>query len=53
MGKVFHIYLRVEPFAVLFWALGIGLAQRSYTAVGDPVRRPGLPQPRDSMAVES
>ena len=53
MGKVFRIYLRVEPFAVLVWALGIVLAQPAYSAVGDPARRPGLPQPRDSMAVES
>ena len=26
MGKVFRLHLRFEPFAVLFWALGIVLA---------------------------
>ena len=26
MGKVFRLYLKVEPFAALFWALGIALA---------------------------
>ena len=23
MGKVFRLYLRIEPFPILFWALGI------------------------------
>ena len=26
MGKVFHLNLRIKPFALLFWALGIVLA---------------------------
>ena len=37
--------MRVEPFAVLFWAL-------TQTAEGDPARRPGIPHPRYSMAEE-
>ena len=31
MGKVFRLHLRVEPFAVLFWALGIVQCTRAYT----------------------
>ena len=42
MGKVFRIHLRVEPFAVLFWALGIVLAHIQFIhiiVIGDPARR--------------
>ena len=39
MGKVFRIHLRVEPFAVLFWALGIVLAHIHSIVIGDPARR--------------
>ena len=34
----------IEPFPVLFWAFGIVL-EHAYTAIGDPARRPGFPQP--------
>ena len=43
-GQSVTSYLRVEPFAVLFWALGIVLAHKC-NAKGDPARRPGIPQP--------
>ena len=37
MGKVDRLYNRVEPFAALFWALGIVLA--------NPARWPGITPP--------
>ena len=40
MGKVDHLCNRVEPFAALFWALGI-----VRTNTHDPVRRPGITAP--------
>ena len=36
--------MRVEPFTVLFWALGFVLTHIC-TVTGDPARRPGIPQP--------
>ena len=39
MVKANRLYNRIEPFSVLFLALGIVLAR------GDPARQPGIPQP--------
>ena len=44
------VFLQIEPFALLFWALGI---TRAYTATGDPAHRPVIPQLRYSRAAES
>ena len=40
-GQSVSSSMRVEPFAVLLWALSNVLA---HTATGDPVRRTGIPQ---------
>ena len=42
IGNGFRLHLRIEPFAVLFWALGIVLC--AYTETVDPTCRPGIPQ---------
>ena len=39
-GNVFRLHLRIEPFAVLFWALGIVLC--AYIETVDPACRPVL-----------
>ena len=39
-----YFVLRIEPFAVLFWALGI-VCTRAYTETVDPARRPSILQP--------
>ena len=44
MVKANRLYNRIEPFSALFGALGIVLAHM-YSAIGDPARRPGIPQP--------
>ena len=50
---MFRLYLRVEPFAALFWALSIvQYCTCAYTVAGDPARRPGLPQLRYNTAAE-
>ena len=45
MVKVNRLYNRIEPFSALFSALGIVFAHMPYTAIGDPARQPGIPQP--------
>ena len=47
-GQSVSSYWRVEPFAVLFWALATLFLQTP-----DPARRPGITQPRDSTGVEN
>ena len=44
MVKANRLYKRIEPFSALFWAFGI-VHTIAYTAIGDPARRPGIPQP--------
>ena len=44
IGNVNRLHNIIEPFAALFWALGIVLAQCACTAIGDPARLPGIPQ---------
>ena len=43
MYYVFHLCNRIEPYAALFWALGIALAHIRTETV-DPARRPSIPQ---------
>ena len=42
ISNVFRLHLRIKPFAVLFWALGIVLC--AYTETVDPACWPGIPQ---------
>ena len=42
IGNVIGIHLRIEPFAFLFWALGIVLC--AYTETVDTACRPGIPE---------
>ena len=42
IGNVFRLHLRIEPFAFLFWALGIVLC--AYTETVDTACRPGIPE---------
>ena len=42
MGKVCRLYMRVEPLALLFWALGIVFAHILHA--GNPARWPEIPQ---------
>ena len=42
MVKANRLYNRIEPFSVLYWPLGIVI---THTAIGDPARQPGIPQP--------
>ena len=39
MVKDNRLYIRIEPFSALFWALGIVLA-RAFTRIGDPACHP-------------
>ena len=41
ISNVFRLHLRIKPFAVLFWALGIVLC--AYTETVDPACWPGIP----------
>ena len=43
-GLSFSSFMKVEPFSVLFWALGFVRTYMYCTATGDPARRPGIPQ---------
>ena len=42
IGNVFRLHLRIVPFAVLFWALGIVLC--TYTETVDPACRLDIPK---------
>ena len=39
-----YFVFAIEPFAALFWALGIVLVQCAYTETVDPACQPSIPQ---------